>query len=105
MKPSKAVEEILQEFETNVFGSVPVTKHLITTNLKEALTTLEARVREERDKEIFEQMGFRDLVKIAEKMLDLRYPEDVWTGSSGDMGAKFVVNLRGLIKSINNKEE
>jgi hypothetical protein len=44
--------------------------------------------------------SFDDLVAMAKRILDERYPADIFTGVSGDLGPRFVVALREMIAEI-----
>jgi len=43
---------------------------------------------------------FYALMAMAKRILDERYPADVFTGESGDLGPRFVVALREMIADI-----
>ena len=43
---------------------------------------------------------FYALMAMAKRILDERYPADIFTGESGDLGPRFVVALREMIADI-----
>ncbi len=59
-----------------------------------------AAMRQERQRKIEEDYGFDELVQIAERLLNLKYPASVFTGVSGDSGAVFVVRLREALAAF-----
>lgn len=63
------------------------------------LKAMQESAREERELKVSD-MGFYDLVDMVEIMLEMRYPEDVFNGSSGDSGAVFTFELRKIINSL-----
>ena len=44
--------------------------------------------------------AFNNLVLIAEYILDGIYPENLFTGTSGDIGVKFIVALREALREV-----
>ena len=49
--------------------------------------------------------SFDDLVAMVKRILDERYPADVFTGESGDLGLRFVVALREMIRDIEARHD
>lgn len=47
--------------------------------------------------------GFDHLVAMAKRILDLKYPADIFDGSSGDLGPDFVVRLRATIEELEHR--
>lgn len=47
-----------------------------------------------------EHARFTDLVEVARALLDLRYPADVFDGSSGHPGPVFVSKLREALEAL-----
>jgi len=43
------------------------------------------------------------LVKIGETLLDLYYPEDIFTGASGNPGPVYIVALRDALKNVKHE--
>jgi hypothetical protein len=44
------------------------------------------------------------VVKIGEALLDHYYPEDVFTGESGDSGPLYIVALRDALQELKREE-
>ncbi len=70
------------------------------------LSKMEAQVKEIGEKRISE-MGFKDLVYIANTLLKNAYPLDIFDGSSSDIGPRFTAKLHEAldILQINDKEQ
>ena len=73
-----------------------------TNELQERLDALVAErngLREALDEPIYE-WSFSTLLLIARQLLETKYPEEVFNGSSGDPGPVFVAKLREALKSV-----
>ncbi len=56
---------------------------------------------------LMDNCGFNFLLYVGKKILDKHYPEDIFTGESGDLGPKYIVALREALTQIerSDKEE
>jgi hypothetical protein len=54
----------------------------------------------ERDRRLFDRMGFDELVAALRAHLAARYPPDIFTGESGDPGARFIALLRAALSEL-----
>ncbi len=52
-----------------------------------------------------ESCGFNFLLYVGKKILDKHYPEDIFTGESGDLGPVYIVALREALNQIEKEEE
>ncbi len=54
---------------------------------------------------LIDSCGFDFLLYIGKKILDKHYPEDIFTGVSGDPGPVYIVALREALNQIEKEEE
>jgi len=86
------------------FSEIPFPEHearLLAEAYKDLLVRLEAL--QEALAADPEKWSFWTLVRIAETLLVRVYPEDVFDGSSGDLGAVFVVKLREALAVLSRR--
>lgn len=94
---TQALPKDVEERFDKQFGS---SINLITTDGGFELTPyLKAFIANELAKKDEEMLGFHNFVNIIERFLE-QYPDEVFTGSSGDSGAVFIVNLRNAVMQL-----
>jgi hypothetical protein len=52
-----------------------------------------------------EGKAWKAVIVVGEALLDAYYPESVFTGESGDIGPRYVVNLREMLKELRKDVE
>lgn len=83
-------------------ASIKSVKEFVAQELAQAH---QSGVEEERRRKIEKDYGFYELVTIAETMLNMHYPSDIFSGLSKDRGDIFVTKLREALQALTNKEE
>jgi hypothetical protein len=82
--------------------------HTLTdeSKLSDARVSIGKIVTEESEKSVeqyIDTIPFRDLLNIAQRILDEKYPEDVFAGTSPDVGVVFIVQFRKLVKNLHKQ--